>query len=104
MQNILVKPIISEKNEKYSSKLGRYAFVVARKANKLQVKQAVEKMFNVKVADVNTLVVPARIRNRATKAGTVQGRIGAYKKAYVTLQPGETIDFYNSENTPDEQA
>lgn len=74
---------------------GRYSFVVDRKANKLEVKKAVETFYNVKVVDVNTAVVPGKHKSRFTKAGLIQGMKPAYKKAVVTLAEGDSIDLFS---------
>jgi len=67
---------------------------VDKRANKLEIKQAVEDFYNVKVAAVNTIVVPAKSKSRFTKAGFISGRKPSYKKAVVTLQEGESIDLF----------
>lgn len=94
MAEILVKPVITEKMTNLGESLQRYAFVVKRKANKLQIKSAVEEMYGVQVAAVNTMVMPGKAKQRMTKTGLIKGTTGAYKKAIVTLVEGETIDFY----------
>ena len=78
---ILVKPILTEKANAQQEKLRRYAFRVNRKANKLEIKKAIETFYGVTVVDVNTAIVPAKHKTRSTKAGMVQGRKPAYKKA-----------------------
>jgi large subunit ribosomal protein L23 len=93
---ILIKPIVSEKSNRLTEKRNTYAFRVGRKANKLEIKKAVEEFYNVKVADVHTMVAPRKAKNRMTKAGYVQGSKPAYKKAYVTVAEGETIDLYGT--------
>jgi large subunit ribosomal protein L23 len=93
---ILKRPIITEKMTRLGEKLNRYGFVVDRKANKLQVKTAVEKMYGVTVKAVNTMVIPGKNRTRYTKTGITRGQKSAYKKAIVTLNAGETIDFYSN--------
>ena len=95
MVNILVKPLITEKMTQLGDRLGHYGFVVHRKANKLQIKKAVETMYGVTVTDVRTMVMPAKQRSRMTKAGIIRGLKSAYKKAIVTLAEGESIDFYS---------
>lgn len=75
-------------------KLNRYGFIVDREANKLQIKAAVEQMYNVSVADVNTLNYHGKKKSRFTKAGVLRGRMNHYKKAYVTLAGDDKIDFY----------
>ena len=77
-------------------KLNRYGFIVDRKANKLQVKTAVEQMYNVTVADVNTVNYHGKRKSRFTKAGLLRGRANHYKKAYITLSGDEKIDFYSN--------
>jgi large subunit ribosomal protein L23 len=94
--NVLLKPIISEKSTKSSEKLSRYAFRVAKDANKLEIKKAIEATYNVKVEDVNTTVIVGKKKVRQTTKGLAVGVKPSYKKAYVTLKQGETIDFYGS--------
>jgi len=91
---ILIKPIISEKSEGLSEKLSQYSFVVNRKANKVEIKKAVEGEFSVNVASVNTMIMPGKSKSRNTKRGMQKGRVSAYKKAIVTLAEGEEIDFF----------
>lgn len=94
LTEVLVKPILTEKVNQQTEKLRRYAFKVNRKANKLEIKAAVESFYGVNVIDVNTAVVPGKNKTRFTKAGFIQGRKPAYKKAMVTVAEGETIDLY----------
>lgn len=94
--NVLIKPIISEKSTKNSEKLGRYAFKVAKDANKLEIKKAVEATYSVQVEDVNTVVTVGKSKVRQTKRGIAQGMKPSYKKAYVTLKQGESINFYGN--------
>jgi len=94
--DILKRPIITEKMTRLGEKLNRYGFIVDRKANKLEIKKAVEKMYGVNVTDVNTMVIPGKTRARYTKTGITKGQKSAYKKAIVTLNEGETIDFYSN--------
>jgi len=93
---ILIKPIVTEKLTDQGDKLNRYGFVVDRKANKLQVKEAVEKMYGVSVADVNTVNYHGKKKSRFTKAGLLRGRANHFKKAYVTLAGEDKIDFYSN--------
>ena len=93
---IIIKPIVTEKMTGLSEKLNRYGFKVQRDANKLEIKEAVEAMYNVTVTSVNTMVVVPRTKKRYTKSGVVEGRAAAYKKAIVTLKKGEQIDFYSN--------
>jgi large subunit ribosomal protein L23 len=94
LTDVLVKPILTEKANSQQEKLRRFAFKVDRKANKLEIKKAVEEFYGVQVVDVNTVVVPAKNKTRFTKAGFIKGRKPAYKKAMVTVAEGETIDLY----------
>ena len=79
-----------------SEKKGQYGFVVNRKANKLEVKKAVEDMYGVTVQSVNTMIIPGKKRSRNTKTKFIIGRTSAVKKAIVTLAEGESIDFYSN--------
>ena len=96
LSEVLIKPILSEKVNKQTEKMNRYAFVVGRKANKIEIKKAVEEFYGVQVTDVNTSVTPGKAKSRNTKAGVVSGRKPAKKKAYVTVAEGETIDLYSN--------
>ena len=91
---IIFKPIVTEKMTDQGEKLNRYGFIVDRKANKLQIKAAVEQMYNVTVEDVNTVNYNGKRRSRYTKAGLLRGRSNHFKKAYVTLAGDDKIDFY----------
>lgn len=98
---VLIKPVVTEKmtslaGDKFADKGFRYAFVVAKEANKIEIKKAVEKMYGITVEAVNTLNSNGKIKTRNTKAGVVFGRVKRYKKAIVTLKKGETIDFFSS--------
>lgn len=94
LTEILIKPILTEKANAQQEKLRRYAFKVNRKANKLEIKKAVEDFYGVSVVDVNTAVVPGKNKTRYTKAGFIKGQKPAFKKALVTVAEGETIDLY----------
>jgi large subunit ribosomal protein L23 len=96
LSDVLIKPILSEKANAQQEKLRRYAFRVAKKANKLEIKKAVESFYGVTVVDVNTTVAPAKSKTRYTKAGFIAGQKPSYKKAFVTLAAGETIDMYSN--------
>ncbi len=96
LAEVLVKPILTEKANGQQDKLRRYAFKVARKANKLEIKKAIQEFYGVTVTDVNTSVVPGKNKTRYTKAGFVKGQKPAYKKAMVTVAEGDTLDIYGS--------
>ena len=91
---IIIKPIVTEKLTVQGEKLNRYGFIVDREANKLQIKAAVEQIYNVTVAEVNTVNYHGKRKSRYTKAGMLTGRTNHYKKAYVTLAGEDKIDFY----------
>ena len=93
---ILIKPIVTEKMTGLGEDLNRYGFVVRKNANKLQIKQAVEKMYGVSVASVNTMRYGGKAKSRYTKSGIITGKTKSYKKAIVTLAEGEMIDFYSN--------
>jgi large subunit ribosomal protein L23 len=94
--DVLIKPILSEKANKQTEKMNRYSFVVDKKANKLEIKKAIEAFYGVQVENVNTIVVPSKLKSKYTKAGYVVGRKPSKKKAIVTVAQGETIDLYSS--------
>ena len=94
--DILIKPVLSEKANKQAEKANRYTFVVDRKANKLEIKKAVEQFYGVQVEAVNTSVVPSKLKAKYTKAGFIVGRKPAKKKATVTVAKGDTIDVFTA--------
>ena len=94
--SILIKPIVTEKLTAQGEKLNRYGFIVDRKANKLQIKDAVEKMYGVSVESVNTINYYGKRKSRYTKSGLLCGRTNHFKKAYVTLAGSDKIDFYSN--------
>jgi large subunit ribosomal protein L23 len=93
---ILIKPIVTEKMTIQGEKLNRYGFIVDRRANKIEIKLAVEEMYGVKVLDVNTINYHGKRKSRFTKAGLLSGRANHYKKAIVTLAGEDKIDFYSN--------
>jgi large subunit ribosomal protein L23 len=94
--NILIKPIVTEKYTNLGEKLNRYGFLVDRNANKLQIKKAVEELYSVNVAEVNTMRYSGKMKSRFTKSGILKGRTGMTKRAIITLKEGEKIDFYSN--------
>lgn len=93
---ILIKPVITEKATKDSEDNNRFAFVVDKQANKVEIKKAVEELYGVNVENVRTMVVPGKRKMRYTKKGVVSGNTGSYKKAIVEVRSGETIDLYSN--------
>ena len=94
--DILLKPIVTEKMTDQGETLGRYGFVVDKKANKIQIKKAIEEMYGVNVVAVNTITYSGKNKSRYTRTGIISGTTKSYKKAIVTLAEGETIDFYSN--------
>ena len=94
--NILIKPVITEKMTKATEKFNRYGFIVAKDANKVQIREAVEKTYGVTVENVNTVNYIGKVKSRNTKAGVVTGVSNRHKKAVVTLKAGDSIDLYAS--------
>ena len=93
----IIRPLVTEKMTQITDKRSnRYGFVVRPGANKLQIKEEVERLYNVTVVEVNTLLYMGKRSQRYTKAGLIRGKKSAFKKAIVTLKEGETIDFYSN--------
>jgi large subunit ribosomal protein L23 len=96
LTDVLIRPILSEKANAQQEKFHRYAFKVNRRANKLEIKKAVEVFYGITVLEVNTTVVPSKAKSRSTKAGILEGMKPGYKKAIVTIAPGDSIDLYSN--------
>ena len=94
LTDVLIKPILTEKANLQHEKLKTYAFKVSKKANKLEIKKAIEVFYGVTVVSVNTAVAPGKNKSRQTKTGVVQGVKPSYKKAFVTVAKEETIDLF----------
>ena len=110
----IIKPLVTEKMTKITDKSSedrtykvkgqertkkaqaKYGFIVRPEANKLQIKQEVEQLYNVTVLDVNTMRYAGKRSRRYTRAGLLVGKRPAFKKAIVTLKEGDTIDFYSN--------
>ncbi|MFN4123318.1 MAG: 50S ribosomal protein L23 [Flavobacteriales bacterium] len=93
---VIIKPIITEKYTAFAEKFNRFGFIVEETANKVQIKQAVEQAYGVKVKEVNTIRHAGKVKTRNTKQGFNMGITGRCKKAIVTLAAGDTIDFYSN--------
>lgn len=91
---VLIKPLVTEKVSAMNEH-GKYGFVVEKTANKVQIKNEVEKTYGVTVESVNTMVYPGRSKSRYTKSGVIKGKTPSYKKAIVQVADGEIIDFYS---------
>lgn len=94
--SILIKPIVTEKMTNQGEKLNRFGFIVDINANKIQIKKAVEDLYSVTVDSVNTMRYAGKNKSRFTKTGVIKGKTKAYKKAIITLEDGDTIDFYSN--------
>jgi len=93
--SVIVKPIITEKMSALEEKLGRYGFIVADTANKLQIKTAVEETYGVSVKAINTMRYAGKAK-RNRKTWQMDGRTPSFKKAIITLKEGEVIDIYGN--------
>ncbi len=97
--DILKRPLITEKvatlPEKIKGEKERYAFLVDKKANKIQIAEAVKEMYGVEVDAVNTMNYRGKVKTRYTKSRVISGKTKSYKKAIVTLAKDEFIDFYS---------
>ena len=94
--NIIIKPIVTEKMTQKTESLNDYGFVVNRKANKIEIKKAVEKSYSVKVLSVRTMIYRGKEKSRFTKTGVIKGKTNSLKKAIVRLEKDNSIDFYNN--------
>ena len=94
--NILIKPIVTEKMTSQTEDYNRYGFLVEKKANKIQIRKAVEEIYGVTVESVNTMRYGGKKKSRFTKSGILTGRTDSYKKAIITLIEGDQIDFYSN--------
>lgn len=93
---IILKPVITEKMTAKGEDLNQYGFIVDKRANKLQIKGEVETLYGVEVLSLNTMNYSGKRKSRNTKSGVISGKTNAFKKAIVTLQEGETIDFFSN--------
>jgi len=94
--SILLRPIVTEKMTSQGEDMNRYGFIVDKRANKIQIKKAVEELYDVSVASVNTMRYGGKKKMRYTRTGIISGKTKSYKKAIITLIEGDTIDFYSN--------
>ena len=94
--SIIIRPIVTEKVTKESEVLNRFGFFVNKKANKVEIKKAVEATYGVTVVSVSTINVRPDRTTKYTKSGLISGKTNAEKKAFVKVKEGESIDFYNN--------
>ena len=95
LADVLVRPILTEKVNSQMETGGRYTFAVDKRANKMEIKKAIEEFYGVKVANVNTSILPGKNKSRFTKDGLLQGVKPSYKKAVITLTEGDSIDLFS---------
>lgn len=95
-RQVLIEPIVTEKMTRLMEEGNHYAFRVAKEANKIEIKKAVEARYpNIEVKEVRTMIVRGKRKRQFTRRGLLEGKRASYKKAIVTLKSGE-IDFYES--------
>ena len=94
--NVIIKPIVTEKMTQKTESLNDYGFVVNRKANKIEIKKAVENSYGAKVLSVRTMIYRGKEKSRFTKTGVIKGKTNSFKKAIVRLEKDNSIDFYNN--------
>jgi large subunit ribosomal protein L23 len=93
---ILVRPLYTEKIARLQDEQNKYAFEVARNANKIQIRKAVEKNFEVKVSSIRTMLMPGKMRQQMTRAGRFHGRRPEWKKAIITLAEGHKLELFEN--------
>jgi large subunit ribosomal protein L23 len=92
--SVLKRPVVTEKITELNEK-GKYGFIVDVKANKVEIKKAVEKMYGVKVENVRTMRYQGKAKTKYTSNKVISGRTATFKKAIVSVAEGEVIDFYS---------
>ncbi|KQS93528.1 MULTISPECIES: 50S ribosomal protein L23 [Chryseobacterium] len=92
--SLIIKPVISEKANYLTDLRGTYSFLVNPKANKIQIKKAVEAAYGVKVADINTMIYAPKVSSKYTKKGLQVGKTNKLKKAVIKLVEGDVIDIF----------
>ena len=92
--SLIIKPVISEKANYLTDLRGAYSFLVQPKANKIQIKNAIEQAYGVKVAHVRTMIYAPKVSSKYTKKGLQVGKTNKLKKAIITLAEGEVIDIF----------
>jgi large subunit ribosomal protein L23 len=92
----IIRPLVTEKMNRLTEKEKQYGFIVNPQANKVQIKEEIESLYNVSVVGISTMVYAGKNKSRYTRSGFTKGRTNAFKKAVVTLKDGDTIDFYSN--------
>ena len=100
-QEVLIKPVLTEKMAIMQERENKYAFIVRKSANKIQIKQAIENKFDVKILKIATMNFDGKIKQMTTKSNgrtiRTEGKKASFKKTIVTLVEGESIDFINGD-------
>jgi large subunit ribosomal protein L23 len=94
MQNVLIRPLVTEKMTELTENTGKYGFVVSVNANKIEIAKAIKDKFDVDVVNVNTIKYKGKTKTQFTKRGRFSGKTPQFKKAIVTLKEGQTIDLF----------
>tara|TARA_B100000902_G_C27143049_1_gene829715 strand:- start:310 stop:600 length:291 start_codon:yes stop_codon:yes gene_type:complete len=94
--NLIIKPVVTEKISQQTDLFNRYAFVVSKSANKIDIKKSIESLYDVKVKSVRTMTYYGKRKSRSTKGGVISGQKNAFKKAIVELVEGNSIDVYSN--------
>jgi len=95
MHQVLIRPLITEKMTNLTAdQSNKYGFIVNTKANKIEIKKAIEGKFNVNVVNVRTINYDGKTKTQFRKSGRFVGKTAKYKKAVVTLKKGETIELF----------
>lgn len=92
-REVVIQPVLTEKALRLKESENQYIFIVDPRANKIEIKNAIEKRFSVKVESIRTLNVKPKPRQRFTRSGRVRGLTAGWKKAIVTLKEGDKLDF-----------
>lgn len=96
LEDIIKRPIVTEKAMKLGE-FGQYVFEVDKNANKIQIRKAIEDMFEVNIRSIRTVNVKGKVKARLTRKGYMRGKTASFKKAYITLKEGQTIDVVSAE-------
>ena len=95
--SIIKKPLVTEKMTGLTERgIKQFGFVVDKRANKKQIKAEIEKVYEVNIIGIRTMIYAGKARSRTTRSGQLKGRSPSYKKAIVTLAEGQEIDFYKN--------
>ncbi len=94
MRNILIRPLVTEKVNTLTEDKRKYAFIVNVNANKIEIAKAIKVKFSVDVVSVNTIKYKGKTKSQFTRKGRFEGKTASFKKAFITLKEGQTIDLF----------